>query len=188
MHDPGQPQSDLADDERSFRGGRIILRISRWAGSFDQDLSEACFQPSPTLCRSNPGDSRDMSCTKAPVKVFLADDSVLIRDRVVAMLEGGAIDIVGQAHTPQGSIDGILAAQPDVVVLDVQLEGGFGLEVLRAVRLVAPDIVFVVFSNNASPAYRKRYAREGAEDFLDKSTEFDQLARAIVNAAQQSMY
>lgn len=129
-----------------------------------------------------------MSSPNAPVKVFLADDSVLIRDRVVAMLGGGAIDIVGHAHTPQGSIDGILAAQPDVVLLDIQLEGGFGLEVLRAVRVAAPDIAFVMFSNNACPAYRKRYAREGAGDFLDKSTEFDQLARAVVNAAQQSTH
>jgi two-component system response regulator DesR len=120
---------------------------------------------------------------KVPVKVFLADDSVLIRSRVAAMLGSDAIDIVGQAQTPQGSIDGILAAQPDVVVLDVHLEGGFGLQVLRAIRLAVPSIAFVVFSNSASPAYRKRYAGEGAQDFLDKSTEFDQLARAVLNAA-----
>lgn len=120
---------------------------------------------------------------KVPVKVFLADDSVLIRSRVAAMLGSDAIDIVGQAQTPQGSIDGILAAQPDVVVLDVHLEGGFGLQVLRAIRLAVPGIAFVVFSNSASPAYRKRYAGEGAENFLDKSTEFDQLARAVLNAA-----
>ena len=162
--------------------------MSRYSGYSDQDTSEACFKPSPTPFCSDPGDSKGMSDLKAPVKVFLADDSVLIRDRVIAMLGGGAIDIVGQAHTPQGSIDGILAAQPDVVVLDVQLDGGFGLQVLRAVRHAAPDIVFVVFSNNACPAYRKRYAREGAEDFLDKSTEFDQLARAVVYAAQQSTH
>lgn len=129
-----------------------------------------------------------MPFRQLPVKVFLADDSVLIRSRVAAMLGGEAIHIVGQAQTPQGSIDGILVAQPDVVVLDVQLEGGFGLEVLRAVRLAAPDIAFVVFSNSASPAYRKRYAGEGAGDFLDKSTEFDQLARAVLNAAHSFVH
>ena len=94
--------------------------------------------------------------------------------------------IVGQAETPQGSIDGILATVPDVVVLDVQLEGGSGLQVLRAVRQAAPEIAFVVFSNNAGPAYRKRYLREGAVRFLDKSTEFDQLARAVAKASQHA--
>lgn len=123
-----------------------------------------------------------------PVKVFLVDDSVLIRNRVASMLAGDTIDVVGQSHTPQGSITGILAVHPDVVVLDIQLEGGVGLEVLRAIRQAAPGIAFVVFSNNASPAYRKRYAGEGADDFLDKSTEFDRLARAVLNAAQQTTH
>jgi DNA-binding NarL/FixJ family response regulator len=125
-----------------------------------------------------------MPVRHVPVKVFLADDSALIRDRVAAMLVDRAMDIVGQAETPQGSIDGILAVHPDVVVLDVQLEGGSGLEVLRAVRQVDPRIAFVVFSNNAGPAYRKRYLGEGAQRFLDKTTEFDQLVLAVENASQ----
>ena len=64
-------------------------------------------------------------------------------------------------------------------MLDVQLEGGNGLEVLRAVRAAAPDIAFIVFSNNSGPAYRKRYLAAGALEFLDKSTEFGQLAAAV---------
>jgi len=132
------------------------------------------------------GDSSVMPQSNAPVKVFLADDSALIRDRVAAMLVAGAMNVVGQAETPQDSIDGILAAHPDVVVLDVQLEGGSGLEVLRAVRQVDPRIAFVVFSNNAGPAYRKRYLGEGAQRFLDKTTEFDQLVVAVENASHHA--
>ena len=119
----------------------------------------------------------------APVKVFLVDDSAMIRERVAAMLSASAMNVVGHAETPQGSIEGILAAHPDVVVLDVQLEGGTGLEVLRAVRRAEPEIAFVVFSNNAAPAYRKRYLGEGALRFLDKTTEFDQLVNAVEHAS-----
>jgi DNA-binding NarL/FixJ family response regulator len=129
--------------------------------------------------------STAMSEIEAPVRVFLADDSAMIRERVAAMLAARAMDIVGHAETPQGSIDGILAARPDVVVLDVQLEGGSGLQVLRAVKETAPDIAFVVFSNNSGPAYRKRFLGEGAQRFLDKSTEFDQLVPAVVNASHE---
>lgn len=130
------------------------------------------------------GHSRAMSQSPVPVKVFLADDSAPIRDRVAAMLETSAIAVVGQAGTPQASIDGILATSPDVVVLDVQLEGGQGLEVLRAIRQAAPIVAFVVFSSNSGPAYRKRYAAEGATTFLDKSTEFDQLVQAVKSASE----
>lgn len=117
--------------------------------------------------------------TTTPTRVFLADDSAAIRERIAGLLAGGAMDVVGQAETPQASIAGILTAHPDVVVLDVQLEGGTGLEVLRAVRRADPAIAFVVFSNSAAPAYRRRYLAEGAIAFLDKSTEFQQLAGAV---------
>jgi DNA-binding NarL/FixJ family response regulator len=122
----------------------------------------------------------------APLKVFLADDSGPIRSRIAGLLGNPAIAIVGEGETPQGCIDGILSTRPDVVVLDVQLEGGQGLEVLRAVRSAQPQIAFIVFSNNSGPAYRKRYLGAGAARFLDKSTEFDQLP-AAVDAASHSI-
>jgi len=116
------------------------------------------------------------------MRVFLADDSAAIRERVTGLLATRSMDVVGEAETPQASIRGILAAHPDVVVLDVQLDGGTGLEVLRAVRQAEPAIAFVVFSNNAAPAYRRRYLAEGATAFLDKSTEFQQLVGAVCAA------
>lgn len=132
----------------------------------------------PALCSQ----STDMP-DKSPVKVFLADDSSLIRARVAAMLVQCDMAVVGYGDTPQACIGGILASRPDVVVLDVQLEGGQGLEVLRAVRPAAPEIAFVVFSNNSAAAYRKRYLEAGAVCFLDKTAEFAQLAQAVANAA-----
>jgi DNA-binding NarL/FixJ family response regulator len=129
-------------------------------------------------------DSTSMPQRTVSLKVFLADDSALIRTRVAALMATSAVTVVGQAETPQGCIDGILATHPDVVVLDVQLDGGQGLEVLKAVRPAAPDIAFVVFSNNSGPAYRKRYLGAGATCFLDKSAEFDQLPAAVKAARQ----
>jgi len=127
-----------------------------------------------------------MTESRAPVKVFLADDSAMIRERVAAMLAARAMNVVGEAETPEESIQRILAVHPDVVVLDVQLEGGTGLQVLRAVRQAEPGIAFVVFSNNAGPAYRKRYLGEGAQQFLDKTTEFDQLVTAVEHASHHA--
>ena len=124
----------------------------------------------------------------APLKVFLADDSAAIRERIAQLLSARAMDIVGEAETPQGCIAGILATHPDVVVLDVQLEGGTGLEVLREVRQAEPGIAFVVFSNNSHPAYRKRYLGHGAAQFLDKSAEFDQLAQAVAHACSRTVH
>jgi two-component system response regulator DesR len=122
------------------------------------------------------------------IKVFLADDSRQIRERLNAMLASAHMDVVGEGATPDGCIAGILESHPDVVVLDVQLAGGSGLQVLKAVRLADPEVAFVVFSNNSAAAYRKRYLGEGAVRFLDKSTEFDQLAQAVASASRRSVH
>ncbi|MBX3653948.1 MAG: response regulator transcription factor [Ramlibacter sp.] len=122
----------------------------------------------------------------SPITTFLADDSSLIRRRVAAMLREQGMEVLGEAETPQSSVDAILRLRPDVVVLDIQLRGGAGLQVLREVRRAAPGVVFVVLSNSSGPAYRKRYLSEGAAAFLDKTTEFDQLARSIDRAIQGS--
>ncbi len=122
------------------------------------------------------------------MKAFLAEDSGLIRERLQAALGAARITVVGQAGTPGACISGILDSRPDVVVLDIQLDGGSGLEVLQAVRSEEPGVAFVVFSSHAAPVYRKRYLQEGAVRFLDKSTEFEQLARAVASAARRPVH
>jgi DNA-binding NarL/FixJ family response regulator len=121
--------------------------------------------------------------SSASSRVYLADDSGAIRSRVAALLDGYDLTVVGQGASPEACIAGILTSRPDVVVLDIQLEGGSGLQVLKAVRAADPAIAFVVFSNIANPTYRKRYLREGATAFLDKSSDFERLPAAIEAAA-----
>ena len=120
-----------------------------------------------------------MPSAPAAPTVFLVDDSVAIRERIAGMLGAAGLAVVGEAASPQRSIDGILRTRPNVVVLDVQIDGGSGLDVLRAVRAADPAIPFVVFSNHAGPAYRKRYLGAGAADFLDKSSDMGRLAQVV---------
>ncbi len=122
------------------------------------------------------------------ISVFLADDSAAIRQRVAELLRAASIQVAGEGVTPQACIDAILVLQPDVVVLDVQLDGGTGLQVLKAVRAAAPGVAFVVFSNNSATAYRQRYLGEGAAFFLDKSSQFGQLAQAVASACGRSIH
>lgn len=126
----------------------------------------------------------------APFTVFLVEDSPAIRQRAVQMLRDQSIGVVGQAQSPKEAADGILATRPDVVVLDIQLDGGTGLEVMRAVRPVDSHIAFIVLSNNVDPAYRKLYRKlyrkEGALHFFDKSADIDQLAPTVKAVAQAS--
>lgn len=126
--------------------------------------------------------------SSSPVKVFLAEDSAPIRQRIAANLSGQGMTVVGEGDTPSACIAGILSSRPDVVVLDIHLEGGTGLQVLRAMRDREAYPAFVVFSNTAEPAYRKRYLAEGAASFLDKSCELEQLSRAVQAASHHAVH
>lgn len=117
------------------------------------------------------------------ITAFIAEDSAGICERLAALLEeGGNIDVVGQAQTPLGAIDGILSSKPDAVVLDIHLRGGSGLEVIRKLHPLAPQMVFVVLTNYPDPHYRRLFAEAGASSLLDKSSEFDRVKQEILTA------
>lgn len=120
-----------------------------------------------------------MRMSDASLRVFLAEDSAPIRERIAGLLAEQHMDVVGGAATPRECIEAILREHPDVVVLDMRLDGGSGLEVLRAVRRADPAIAFVVFSNHAQPPYAKRYLADGASSVLDKTLDFQRLAEAV---------
>jgi len=123
----------------------------------------------------------------AGINLFLAEDSPLIRVRLAEMFDDDAnVAIVGEAETAAAAIEGILRERPDVVVLDVQLVDGSGLEVLREIRRVDPDIVFIVFTGYPTPQYRKACMEMGAGYFLDKNTEFERVKQIVVELSAGS--
>ncbi len=107
-----------------------------------------------------------------------------LEERLTALLsQTDGIAIVGEADTPQSAVAGILRTRPDSVVLDIHLLGGSGLEVLKTVRPMAPGAVFIVLTNHPNSQYRRIFVNAGASAFLDKSTEFDRVAQAILAGA-----
>jgi DNA-binding NarL/FixJ family response regulator len=118
--------------------------------------------------------------SEAEMNVFIVEDSASIRERLAAMLgdiEG--VTVVGQAETPAEALEGILRTRPDSVVLDIQLIGGSGLEVLRKAHSQMPATVFIVLTNHSDPQYRRIYMEAGAAYFFDKSNEIAKVREVI---------
>jgi DNA-binding NarL/FixJ family response regulator len=114
------------------------------------------------------------------LKVFIVEDSPPIRERLIELTsEIDGVAVVGLAETPTDAISKILSSRPDCVVLDYQLLGGTGVDVINAVHPKAPDLVFVVLTNHANPKYRRVCLEAGASWFLDKSTEFRKIKEII---------
>lgn len=113
-------------------------------------------------------------------KVFVVEDSPAVRKRLLRLLgEVPGAQVVGQATDVEEAIGAILAARPDVVLLDLCLEHGSGFDVLRAVNRVEPAIEIYMLSNFASEPYRRHAERLGARGFFDKSAELEQVRELI---------
>jgi len=120
----------------------------------------------------------------ARMQVFLVEDSPLIRSRLLELLESvpGA-RVCGHAESAHAAVREILAARPDVVVLDLALKSGTGFDVLRAVHPQAPRIDFYLLSNFSASPYRALASRLGARGFFDKTDDFARVREVIAARA-----
>ena len=119
----------------------------------------------------------------SPLRYYVVEDSPMILERMLAMLEPTGAQEAGHAAGVQAAIEGILAERPDVVILDMQLADGTGFDVLRAVRARAPEIDVYFLSNFAADPYRQLATRLGARGFFDKSNEFTRIRDVVVERA-----
>ncbi|MBN1582140.1 MAG: response regulator transcription factor [Anaerolineae bacterium] len=117
--------------------------------------------------------------------VLIADDSILIRERLAALIsEIDGVHLAGQAITVLETIALASQLKPDVIILDIHMPDGNGIDALQAIRLVtqAPVIMLTAF---AYPQYRERCMQLGANYFLNKNQEFDQIARVLDEIKQK---
>ena len=114
--------------------------------------------------------------SNAKITVFIADDSSIVREHLVTMLEELAgIDIVGQAENVAEAISAIRNLQPDAVILDILMPGGSGIKVLQNIKQAGAGPMVIILTNYPYPVFRQKCMQAGADFFLDKSTEFDQI-------------
>jgi len=118
------------------------------------------------------------------MRIIIADESPAVFDRVVKLLipVGGAV----VAHTTEVSetLRCVAASRPDVVILELHLRGGTGIQVLRRLKREYPEIAVIVLTNFPFPQLRAMCKKLGADGFLDKSMDFDEVP-ALVRALTQ---
>lgn len=116
------------------------------------------------------------------MRVFVVEDSPLIRNRIIENLHSlGGFEVVGFAEAEDPAVAAIVEAKPDVVITDIRLKEGNGIEVVRKLRqkAAAPRPRIYVLSNYANSEYRRQCELVGADDFFDKSAEYDRFIEAL---------
>lgn len=122
------------------------------------------------------------------MKVLVVDDHAVVRQgvhRLLSTIPNTTVVEVGTAH------EALVMARkeaPDVVILDINLDGASGLELLRRLRIENPAIRILMFSMHAEPIYANRALQAGAYGYVCKSAGSDELLTAVQRISEGQRY
>lgn len=120
----------------------------------------------------------------AELRLLLADDHSLFRRGLISLLnETGEFQVVGEAASGPEAVRQAGRLQPDLVLLDVHMPGGGGLEALRQLRAAAPALPVLMLTVSENDADLLDAIRAGAAGYLLKNAETDELFTALRRAA-----
>ena len=114
----------------------------------------------------------------APLRIFLVEDSVAVRDLMIDTLkEIPGVIFAGFAEEEADALKKIDAESFDVLILDIELKQGNGMSLLRTLAESHKPLnsLKIIFSNNVSTAFRRAGEKYGVRFFFDKSSEFTKL-------------
>jgi DNA-binding NarL/FixJ family response regulator len=114
------------------------------------------------------------------MRVLIADDSEFIVQRLTALLAHvRGVEIVDHVGTVGETSEAVRRLRPDAVILDMQMPGGSGIDVLEGMKKDRLTSTVIVLTNHPYAAYRKKCFQVGAKFFLDKSSEFEKVAEVL---------
>jgi len=122
--------------------------------------------------------------TEKRIRVFIADDHDMVRVGLKAMFAGTDIEVAGEAATGEDAVNFVLNNDVDVVILDVRMPRGDGLNALGRIKLEKPDLPVLMLSTFDNPTYVARAVAFQAQGYLLKSCSRDKLLDAIRRVAR----
>jgi two-component system, NarL family, response regulator DevR len=121
-----------------------------------------------------------------PVKVFIVEDAPQIRRRLVQLVQTiHGVLIAGEAEGARSAVSGILMSEPDIVLLDLHLAQGTGMDVVEKLPVQHRPDVIIVLSNHATLTIRQACLRAGAHYVFDKTREFRLALDVIAETCQK---
>jgi DNA-binding NarL/FixJ family response regulator len=121
------------------------------------------------------------------LKVFIADDSVVVRGQLKeALEEQGSIEVVGESGNAEHAIIEIRRLDPQVVIIDIRMPGGGGLPVLKDLKARSPSRIAIILTSFPFPQYREAYLAAGADYFFDKTKDIPQMTNKLVELASKN--
>ena len=118
--------------------------------------------------------------SREPVRLLLAEDQVMIREALAALLSfEGDIEVVAQVGRGDEVVKAAHATKPDVAVLDIEMPGMDGLTAAAELKRSHPAIKIVILTTFGRPGFLRRAMESGVSAFLVKDSPADKLTDTI---------
>ncbi len=123
------------------------------------------------------------------IKLLLADDHTLVRKGLIQILfEFSDIESIDEAKDGKEALKKIYAHDYDLVLLDISLPGRSGLDVLKQIKSIRPDLQVLILSMHPEEQYAVRALRAGAAGYVTKESAPDELMEAIRKVVRGGKY
>jgi len=114
------------------------------------------------------------------IKVLIVDDHAILREGMIKMLQTDPeIEVVGSVKNASEAIN-VVSGQPvDVVILDINLPGRSGLDIIKDIKQLQPDTAILMLSMYSEERFAIRALKSGASGYLTKDMATEELIQAI---------
>lgn len=122
-------------------------------------------------------------------KIFIVDDHPILRQGLIKLInQESDMVTVGEAGNATEAITGIAKAKPDLIIMDISLEGTSGLELTKTVLAKYPKMLVLVISMYDESVYVERVLKGGAKGYLTKREASNNIVSAIRKLLEGEIY
>ena len=165
---------DIMRERAEQTGGRLEIRSAPGQGT----------RVLATLPRFLPTGAEGEEAGIKGLRLLLADDHPLFLGGLRNLLLARGLTVVGTARDGQEALEKARALRPDVVVMDVHMSGGGGLEATRAIKAELPEVKIVMLTVAEDDAHLFEAIESGASGYLLKSLDANQFCTLLTGLLQ----
>jgi len=121
--------------------------------------------------------------------VFVVDDHPIVRQGLALLINREAdLAVCGEAEEMHAALSAIQAAKPDILIVDISLNGPDGLELLKNIRITSPRLPVLVLSMHDESIYAERALRAGANGYIMKQEATEKVLVALRRILSGEIY
>jgi DNA-binding NarL/FixJ family response regulator len=119
---------------------------------------------------------------KPKTRIFLVDDHPLVREWLTNLIQQQPdLVVCGESEDAPQALQEISATKPDVAIVDISIKHGSGIELIKSLKVMQPDVAVIVLSMHDERLYAERALRAGARGYIMKS----ETAKKVITVIRQ---